>query len=99
MNAVATRLTIGGTIFIVWTVVTGFFGQNFAWLVNHVESESDFLVFGIGGIVLPTIALGADDPCGHRLGELAGLDFELSDLAGIDGHGQTLCPLRTSRRA
>ena len=25
------------------------------------------------------------------VGELAGLDVELGDLAGIDGHGQTLC--------
>jgi len=59
LNRTATRLTVVGTVFVTWTLVTGFFGQNFAWLVNHVESESDFLVFGIGGIVLPTIALGA----------------------------------------
>ena len=57
LNRTATRLTVVGTVFVTWTLVTGFFGQNFAWLVDHVESESDFLIFGIGGIVLPTIAL------------------------------------------
>jgi len=57
LNETATKLTVVGTIFVTWTLVTGFFGQNFAWLVKHVESGSDFLIFGIGGIVLPTIAL------------------------------------------
>jgi magnesium transporter len=57
LNQTATRLTVVGTIFVTWTLVTGFFGQNFGWLVRHVESENDFLIFGIGGIVLPTIAL------------------------------------------
>ena len=28
-----------GTIFVIWTVVTGFFGQNFGWLVNHIDSR------------------------------------------------------------
>jgi magnesium transporter len=57
LNQTATRLTVVGTIFVTWTLVTGFFGQNFAWLVKHVESENDFLIFGIGGIVLPTLVL------------------------------------------
>jgi magnesium transporter len=59
LNQTATRLTVVGTVFVTWTLVTGFFGQNFEWLVSHVESQSDFLIFGIGGLVLPTIALGA----------------------------------------
>ena len=58
LNETATKLTVVGTIFVTWTLITGFFGQNFAWLVRHVESGSDFLIFGIGGLVLPTIALG-----------------------------------------
>jgi magnesium transporter len=58
LNRTAMRLTVVGTIFVTWTLVTGFFGQNFEWLVQNVESGSDFLMFGIGGIVLPTIALG-----------------------------------------
>ncbi len=51
LNQTATRLTVVGTIFVTWTLVTGFFGQNFGWLVRHVESEHDFLIFGIGGLV------------------------------------------------
>src|SRR5215208_1133333 len=58
LSQTATRLTVVGTIFVTWTLVTGFFGQNFGWLVRHVESGTDFLIFGIGGFVLPTVALG-----------------------------------------
>jgi magnesium transporter len=57
LNAVAARLTVVGTLFVVWTLVTGFFGQNFGWLVNHIASRSDFLLFGIGGLVVPTVIL------------------------------------------
>jgi magnesium transporter len=57
LNAVATRITILGTLFVLWTLITGFFGQNFQWLVDHVESRSDFLMFGVGGLLLPTVIL------------------------------------------
>ena len=40
---VATRLTIGGTFFLAWTLVTGFFGQNFGWLVDNIDTKHDFL--------------------------------------------------------
>ena len=59
LNNVATRLTIGGTLFLVWTFITGFFGQNFGWLVDNVTTRQDFLIFGVGGLAIPTIALGA----------------------------------------
>jgi magnesium transporter len=57
LNATATKLTIVGTLFVVWTLVTGFFGQNFEWLTDHVESGSDFLIFGAGGLIVPTVIL------------------------------------------
>jgi magnesium transporter len=57
LNAVATRLTVGGSIFVIWTVVTGFFGQNFGWLVDNIDTKHDFLVFGVGALVLPTVVL------------------------------------------
>jgi magnesium transporter len=57
LNAVATRLTILGTLFVLWTLVTGFFGQNFGWLVDHVNARSDFLIFGVGSLLLPTVIL------------------------------------------
>jgi magnesium transporter len=55
LNAVAARLTIVGTLFIVSTLVTGFFGQNFGWLVRNISSRSDFLIFGVGGLVVPVL--------------------------------------------
>ena len=57
LNAVATRLTIGGTLFVIYTVVTGFFGQNFGWLVDNIDSKYDFLLYGVGALVVPTVVL------------------------------------------
>lgn len=57
LSATATRLTVVGTLFVLWTLVTGFFGQNFKWLVDHVESGRDFLMFGVGTLLLPTVIL------------------------------------------
>ena len=37
--------------------VTGFFGQNFAWLVGHIGSLAAFLGYGIGGLVVPLALL------------------------------------------
>jgi magnesium transporter len=59
VNRTATRLSVIATFFIVWTLITGFFGQNFQWLVDNVESRTDFLVFGVGGFIVPTAALAA----------------------------------------
>jgi magnesium transporter len=47
MNAIMERLTVVATIFLPLTVVTGFFGMNFAWLVRHIDSFGAFLGFGI----------------------------------------------------
>ncbi len=58
LNSVATRLTIGGTFFLAWTLVTGFFGQNFGWLVNHIDSKHDFMIYGVGALVVPTLVIG-----------------------------------------
>src|SRR5207247_3077375 len=57
LNAVATRVTIAGTLFLAWTLVTGFFGQNFGWLVKHVSSGRAFAIWGVGGLVVPTVIL------------------------------------------
>jgi magnesium transporter len=56
LNQVMKQLTVIATIFLPLTFVTGFFGQNFAWMVRHVDSFGAFLGFGIGGIAL-SIAL------------------------------------------
>jgi magnesium transporter len=57
LNAVMKQLTIIATIFLPLTVVTGFFGQNFGWLVRHINTEADFLVFGVGGLLIPIVAM------------------------------------------
>src|SRR3954470_4805454 len=57
LNAVAARLTIVGTLFVAWTLVTGFFRQNFGWLVDHIDHKQDFMVYGIGGLIAPTAIL------------------------------------------
>ena len=56
-NATIQRLTILSTIFLPLTFVTGFFGQNFGWLVDHIAGEWEFLVLGIGGLLIPLAAL------------------------------------------
>jgi magnesium transporter len=57
VNRTATRLSVVATFFVVWTLITGFFGQNFGWLVDNIDSQSDFLIFGVGGLVVPTAIL------------------------------------------
>jgi magnesium transporter len=59
LNAVATRLSIVGTVFVVATIVTGFFGMNFGWLVNHIRTFQSFLIFGVGGLLVPLALFGA----------------------------------------
>jgi magnesium transporter len=53
LNTIATRLTVLASIFVPLTLITGFFGQNFGWMVDHIDSFAAFLVLGIGGIVVP----------------------------------------------
>jgi magnesium transporter len=59
LNEIATRLTLLATIFVPLTLITGFFGQNFGWLVDHIDSLTAFLVWGIGGLVVPAAAIWA----------------------------------------
>jgi magnesium transporter len=50
-NEVQERLTIVATIFLPLTVITGFFGMNFSWLISHIGEAGTFWGLGVGGMV------------------------------------------------
>jgi magnesium transporter len=55
LNRLATFVAIGSVYFLFLTLVTGFFGQNFDYLTEHVDSAA---AFWIGGVGVPLAAIG-----------------------------------------
>jgi magnesium transporter len=57
LNRLATLVAVGSLFFLIWTLVTGFFGQNFGFLIRHIDSERAFWYYEIGALVVPTVVL------------------------------------------
>jgi magnesium transporter len=57
LNQITKQLTVVATIFLPLSFIVGFFGQNFRWLVEKVESPEAFFALGIGSLLLSVVAL------------------------------------------
>jgi magnesium transporter len=60
LNLVTEKLTLVATVFLPLTFTVGFFGQNFGWMVRHVNSFGGFVFWGlVVGELVPLVLIYA----------------------------------------
>jgi magnesium transporter len=57
LNETNYRLTVVATIFLPLTLIAGFFGMNFDWLVEHIDSATSFWLLGVGPLILALVLI------------------------------------------
>jgi magnesium transporter len=57
LNETSYSLTVVATIFLPLTFVTGFFGMNFNWMIDQIDSALAFFLLGIGGCIAAVIVV------------------------------------------
>jgi magnesium transporter len=56
LNETIYWLTVVATIFLPLTFVTGFFGMNFTWMIDRIDTLLAFLILGIGAPITGAVA-------------------------------------------
>ena len=57
LNAVMKQLAVIATIFLPLSFITGFWGQNFGWMVRHIASSPVFFALGVGTQIAAVLML------------------------------------------
>jgi magnesium transporter len=57
LNETTYWLTVVATVFLPLTFITGFFGMNFGWMVDQIDSQAAFWLLGIGTPVIGVAAI------------------------------------------